>query len=172
VNTPLTTLRAPLESDFDFLASLRNDIELQLLLASRSRPNTAERVREWTTSILSDPHSVFFVIADAATAAPRGYVQLVSMDFVSGVGKLGICLEQSARGQGYARDAMTLLCRYAKDVFGLRKIVLEVLGENARAIAFYEKFGFSRVGTLRGHFYHSGVHHDVLLMERFLRDGS
>ena len=45
---------------------------------------------------------------------------------------------------------------------------LEVLAENTRAIALYEKLDFRHVGTLHAHYLQDNRWHDVVLMERML----
>jgi RimJ/RimL family protein N-acetyltransferase len=168
---PKTLLRQPEERDIIFLLGLRNDVDLQLLLAARPRPNTVERVRAWMSRLLDDPNSVFFVIADHLGEA-CGYVQLSQIDFVSRFGQMGICLSSEARGKGHAADALAILEDYVQAVFDLRKIVLTVLSSNTRAIAFYRKYGFLDVGIHRQHFYSEGTYHDMLVMEKLIGSAS
>jgi RimJ/RimL family protein N-acetyltransferase len=111
---------------------------------------------------------VFFVIASVKDQRPLGYLQLANMDFVHGTADLGICVDEAARGTGCAAEALLLLEEYARDVFNLRKIILRVLASNSRAIAFYRKARYQKVGLHRRHFYQRQVYYDVLIMEKFL----
>ena len=50
-------------------------------------------------------------------------------------------------GKGYGRDTLTHFFQFLKSTFEINKIILEVLGTNARAIFLYEKLGFKKIGT-------------------------
>lgn len=165
----LVVLRQPLPGDIDLLIRLRNDVRLQAALMSIARPSTPRRVEAWLGKRLDDEQGVFFIIAVEETGQACGFIQLVNINFIAGTGTLGICLDESVHGKGHAGDAMRLLEEYAKDAFNLRKITLEVLASNLRAINFYKKLGYTGVGVRREHFYHSGTYHDVALMEKFIR---
>ena len=162
------TLRAPSDDDVAALCALRNDVDLQLLLMSQPRPNTPKRVREWAWRMMEDPHSAFFVIESSGQVA--GFLQIVRMNFLHGTGELGLCLKSDAQGQGVATEALALAENYAREVFNLRKLTLQVLSSNTRAVRFYEKSGFATAGVWQRHFYQRGAFRDVTLMEKFLTD--
>jgi RimJ/RimL family protein N-acetyltransferase len=162
-----TILRAPEPSDLEFLRGLRNDADLQFLLAARPRANSEQRVRDWLARHLDDPQTLFFIIADASRA-PCGYIQLTHIDPIDRHGRLGICLAPAAQGRGHATDALALLEGYARDTFGVRKVVLSVLSTNARAIAFYQANGYLSVGVHKRHVFLKGDFNDLCLMEKLL----
>lgn len=161
-------LRPWCEDDLAVLMRLRNDVALQTQLMAQPRPNSRARVSQWLKDRSERTDGVFFVVAAADDNRVLGYVQLANMDVLHGRGDLGICLDPSAHGRGVAAQTLDLLQGYVTQVFGLRKIVLQVLCSNLRAIAFYEKQGFARVGVLCEHAFLQGSHVDVLLMEKFL----
>lgn len=161
-------LRQFIEGDIELLTSLRNNIELQEMLMAAPRPNSPQRVVEWLSRRLNDPQAVFFVIAQKADNHPIGYVQVTQIDFIHGLGELGVCLEKESQGLGFGAEVLDLLERYLSDVFHLRKLTLKVLLSNARAISLYTKAGFKKVGVYAKHHYYRQDYHDVLLMEKFL----
>jgi diamine N-acetyltransferase len=161
-------LRAWREDDIAMLMRLRNDVALQTQLMTQPRPNSRERVSQWLKDWSERIDGVFFVVAAADDDHVLGYVQLANMDVMHGRADLGICLDPAVHGRGVADQTMELLQSYGIQVFGLRKILLQVLSRNLRAIAFYEKQGFERVGVLREHAFLQGSHTDVLLMEKLL----
>jgi RimJ/RimL family protein N-acetyltransferase len=163
-----TVLRAPIGADTEFLVALRNDLATQMLTMAMPRANSAARVTKWLTTMLDDPRTVFFIIAARASGKARGYLQIRNMDFVHGFGELGICLTPAAQGRGHAREALQLIETYLRDVFALRKIMLQVMSSNSRAISLYLALGYAVVGNQQQHFYQSGTYHDVTLMEKFL----
>jgi RimJ/RimL family protein N-acetyltransferase len=90
------------------------------------------------------------------------------MDTVSGHARLGIAVAEARRRRGFGRDALDLVARYLREVFALRKVVLEVQAENTAAISLYHSAGYTDVGIHAEHFYFDGVFHDVAVMERRL----
>jgi diamine N-acetyltransferase len=164
-------LRPPNPADREMLYLLRNDMTLQLALMTTPRPNSQSRVDQWVDSLLGDPYSLFFVIANRDSGEGIGFIQLRQLDLLHGFGRLGICLLPQVRGKGFAGSAIAALERYAQDVFRIRKIILEVLTTNTTAVRCYEKAGYAHVGVLRSHHYQAGGYHDVLIMERLLGGG-
>ncbi len=161
-------LRPPVEADMQFLYRLRNDIDLQLTLLSRPRANSQARVAAWVEKRMSEETSLFFLIAEKESESACGFIQLTNIDPVNGTGSLGICVDRDHMGGGYAHEALSLFEGYVSSVFNLRKVTLEVLSGNERAIAFYRKEGFSVAGVWTQHVYQAGEFHDVTLMEKLL----
>lgn len=64
-------------------------------------------------------------------------------------GGLGITLLPAARGRGLGPDAIRVLLRYAFRDRGLHRVQLEVLADNAPAIAAYRRVGFVEDGRRR-----------------------
>lgn len=164
----LVTLRAPQPGDRPVLKALRNDVPLQIQLMAEPRPNGDAQVDAWLERRLSEPDTLFAVIAEAGSDQAAGFCQLTNVDRLHGRADLGICLAASARGRGYAAEAIRLLERHAQEVLGLRKVVLKVLSTNEAARRLYAKVGYRTVGVLRAHFRHAGVYHDVEIMEHML----
>ncbi len=161
-------LREWRESDIAQLLPLRNDVPMQLQLMTRPRPNSVASVRDWLIGKSKQSEVVLFVIASQADDSVLGYLQLNQIDAVNRHASLGICLASSAQGQGHGRAACEAAFSYASETLCLRKITLEVLAENTRAIALYEKLDFRHVGTLHAHYLQANRWHDVVLMERML----
>lgn len=161
-------LREWRETDIAQLASLRNDIELQAMLMARARPNTEGRVRAWLEEYSSRDDMVFFVVAATDSDVVHGYIQVAGIDRWSGIGKLGICLGELSQGKNIAAIACRLLEGYLLSTLALRKLILEVLASNGRAVAFYTKSGYRQVGVMKAHFQGGSEFQDVVIMERFL----
>lgn len=167
INGERLRLREPRDADVSVLAELRNDLEVQRLLLSRGRPNSSSRVQAWIDRTSNAEDAVFFVVADDRDAA-LGFVQVTGLDVVNGYGRLGIAIADVARGVGVGREAIQLVGRYVREVFNLRKLVLEVAASNEAAIAAYESVGFRRVGVLVDHVVYGGIATDVVVMEWML----
>ncbi len=161
------TLREWQETDLAALAALRNNVDLQRLLMSQARPNSIDRVRQWLVDRSSREDMLFFVIADLADL-PVGYAQVKGIERFHGHGELGVCLSEAVHGLGIAGEACRLLEEYLRTTLAIHKLTLKVLAGNDRAIAFYGKLGFRKVGVLEQHFRDGQTRHDVLVMERLL----
>lgn len=161
-------LRAWKDTDLPKLTALRNDLDLQAQLMTQPRPNSVARVVRWLQEKSEKPDGVFFVVVERASDAPLGYLQIHQMDMQNRHCGLGICLATEAQGKGYGHEALTLVEHYVRQIFGMRKIMLEVLQSNAPAIRFYERHGFEKVGVMKVHFQVGGSYADVLIMEKFV----
>lgn len=88
-----------------------------------------------------------------------------SMGRRSNVGELGIQIwERENVGKGYGRDALTVFLDWAFFVQNFRKICLDTLAANERAIRCYTAVGFREEGRLREHEWYNGRYDDLVLM--------
>lgn len=162
-------LRAWSAGDLPALQLMRNDLRLQRQLMTQPRSNSLDQVKDWLTARTKSADAVFFIIACKSSDQAAGFVQVVGMDLMNGVGKLGICIAPESQGKGYGGETVTLLESYLRDVFRLRKLTLEVLAENVVALGMYTKHGYREVGRLREHFFTGGSYDDVVIMEKMIR---
>ncbi|MFN4355705.1 GNAT family N-acetyltransferase [Parvibaculum sp.] len=163
-------LRAPGAGDKVELGSMRRDTALQHLLLAYPDTETSIDLDHWLERRTSDPKGAFFVVADIETDKCLGFVQLTNVHGKGRHGALGIAISRAVQGRGVGRQAVTLLLDYAKETMGLRKVELEVMYENDRAIQLYRSLGFNEVGVRREHYFNGTSWHDVLLMEIFLEE--
>jgi RimJ/RimL family protein N-acetyltransferase len=68
------------------------------------------------------------------------------------------------RGRGYGADTLRTLCRFAFGSMNLAKVELEVLADNDRAVALYERLGFVREVHRRNALWVGGAWRDEYLM--------
>lgn len=78
-----------------------------------------------------------------------------------------VYLQAFYRGQGKAEDLMKALEAHAL-TNGITQLELEVSAENPKAIQFYERMGFQRIGLIPAGFKHHGREMDQVLMMRRL----
>jgi len=72
--------------------------------------------------------------------------------------------EADARGQGHGTEAMRLLLSYLFRHMGLHRVSLQVLANNAAAIASYRKCGFREEGRDREAVFQDGIWVDTVRM--------
>lgn len=100
---------------------------------------------EWLRRVYTSPDSRHFAIV-LHSGRHIGNVSLHSIRWEEGTAEVGIVLgEKDCWGQGYGPEALRLLVRYAFEELGLRKLVLHVHRENARALRAYRKVGFREI---------------------------
>lgn len=106
-----------------------------------------------------------FVIADPQTEDYIGQVSLDGIDWKNRVGTVGIVIaEPACWGQGYGREALKLLIRFAFQEMNLNRLQLEVYDFNERAYRSYRACGFREEGRLRERQYKNGRYVDVIVM--------
>ena len=86
-----------------------------------------------------------------------------------GFAYLGIGLGREHWNKGYGQDAVRTLVGYGFRHLALRRISLEVLADDPRAVGAYRKVGFVEEGRLRQRDWVDGAYHDSLVMP-ILRD--
>jgi RimJ/RimL family protein N-acetyltransferase len=96
-----------------------------------------------------------------------GIVNLVNISWIGHNGEIGslAIFDPEVWGKGYGSDAMKVILDMAFSVLNLYNVYLYVAGFNNRAIAFYEKLGFTKQGRIREMAYRNGVRYDVIVMD-------
>lgn len=155
-------------NDLPSLTALRNDVVLQGQLLGRPRGSTSEQVQQWLEGFKNDPQSIFLVITDKSDVM-LGFIQIKNVDTLNRSAEMGIGMLGQKTGKGLGTESIQLIAQYLKHNWNLRKIVLQVRSDNARAIAAYKKSGFSSCGQYREHVFIEGQWRDIMLMELFLQ---
>ena len=124
---------------------------------------------EWYNSILKDSSNknVYFGIEDKLNKELVGIIFLSKINMIHQTCWLGIFLgEESARGKGFGKEAVSLIVNYAFTNLNLRKVSLEVVKTNKNAITVYKKLGFDIEGNLKNNVWIDNNLHDVLIMSK------
>lgn len=162
----LVALR-PLEpSDLERTLKWHNDPKLYENLEGTFRPVSRQAEAEWLQRVSGwAADALNWAICVTENGQHIGNIYLKNIDWVSRHGELHIFLgEEAQRGKGYGAAAVRLLVGYATGQLGLRRIHLQVLSDNIRAIRVYEKCGFVKEGLLKEHVFKQGAFKDLVLM--------
>jgi putative acetyltransferase len=81
-------------------------------------------------------------------------------------GSVGVMVHDAFQGPGVGRALLEALLAIADDHLGLVRVELDVVADNERAIALYERLGFAHEGRKRQAVYRRGGYVDVLIMGR------
>lgn len=79
---------------------------------------------------------------------------------------IGISVADEWQGKGVGRALMQAGIDLADNWLNILRLELEVYADNEAAIRLYEKFGFTREGTLRQHAFRDGQYIDSAVMAR------
>lgn len=125
-----------------------NTAELYYYLPDLLLPRTAAQLQilmdDWNDGKRN------FVFACRAGEETLGLVSLSDLDAAAGSAEAGIVITEPAwRGQGLAREALTLLLDYAFGDLRLHRIFARVAVENHKSLALFENLGFVREGRMR-----------------------
>jgi RimJ/RimL family protein N-acetyltransferase len=105
--------------------------------------------------------ATFAVDVDGSLA---GRASLFGVDDLARTGEVGLLLLPEHRGQGLGQDVLRVLLRYAFRSRNLRRVHLQTLASNERALGAYRAVGFVEEGRLREHAWVEGAYEDVVLM--------
>jgi len=103
-----------------------------------------------------------FLIIETLDGQLIGNIATFDCDRRVGTFKYSIVLQRAHWGQGYAREAVTLLLRYYFRELRYQKVTILIYSFNDRSIRFHERFGFIPEGRLRRVVYTHGTHYDEL----------
>lgn len=79
--------------------------------------------------------------------------------------EVGIVLLEKYRGQGYASEALRLLCEYAFDFLCLNQLTSHISTENKNSLLLFQSCGFVPCGTLKRWWNVGGDFQDVVLLQ-------
>lgn len=159
------TLRAMERADIQRWHQLVNgDVELYTLGMGSWTPRSLEAI-EQRFAQSSDPDKPWFMIDAGGSVIGTCGLKHWSWNRELGVAELGISiLDPDFLGQGYGREAVALLLDWGFRLHNWRRIYLETLASNERAIRAYQACGFVQEGVMRESDYYNGAYVDVVIM--------
>lgn len=162
----LVRLRPIGRADLPRIAAWQQDPSLfDTLVGPHHAVTEDEAVRWMERHWFGDPGQIRMAICRAADGAHIGNAYLLDIDRTYRSASFGIFLGRAAdRGRGYGREAVLLTLERAFEVEGLRRVALDVLAANDRAIRLYRSCGFREEGVSREAAWKGGRWVDVLRM--------
>lgn len=156
--------------DLEGFWELCNDLEVESRASGwRPVPTTMAEVEARFDKRQEDPPTDRVFLTIEVDGEFVGRLDLWGIDEHSRVAQLGISIRRQDWGKGYGQDAVRTAVAYAFRHLNLRKICLEVLADDERAVGSYRAAGFVEEGRLRRHQWFDGDYRDALVMAA-LRD--
>ncbi|MFH0815664.1 MAG: GNAT family protein [Methanobacteriota archaeon] len=133
-------LRPMKDSDYEYFASLKNDLRTQAWNQRTPMCRTAQQMKEHYETERKKPHTGDFSIEtlDGALVGTIGYGE----DPPRLAAHVGVITGMEHWGKGYALEAHELLLRFLFEERGIQVVRLWTQSGNERGIAAAEKIGF------------------------------
>ena len=167
LQTDRLQLRAPELTDLDFLFHIENDTRQWCVSACKtpySRYLLQQYIETNTHDIYADKQ-VRLMIEDHTRGVLVGAVDLFDFSPADRRAEIGLVIDHAARGRGYARAVLPLLCQYAQHVLGLHQIYAYIFEDNAPARTIFRDYGFTHVATLPDWVFSEGKYINVCLYQ-------
>jgi RimJ/RimL family protein N-acetyltransferase len=145
------------ESDLPFLQRLVNDPRIRGTLGS-VLAYTERGQREWYDSL--GPSDLPFLVC--VDGDPVGYVALEDYFPAWANAEAVGYVDPDHWGEGYATEALSLLCEHAFSTLGLHRLYASAQATNGGSRQVLDRNGFTEEGRMREHAYVSGERVDVL----------
>ncbi len=164
-------LRPQKRDDLPRVWQFTNDPEFKRLIGDWPfEPQSLERLEARFEARLQEGERDGPRFAIEADGQYIGHATLYDISEATGVCWVSIGIGDSAyQGHGYGREALRLLLDYAFRIRNLRRVCLNVMATNERAIRAYRGLGFVEEGRLRQHAWDGERYQDELCMG-LLRD--
>ena len=155
----------PIENrDLKVLNKWKNDYEIFKYLGGGFQPQSINEQEKYISNLINNSVTSKRFIIDNGEAI--GMVGLYDINFINRNCDLGIYIgEKSEQGKGYAKETMDLILDFAFNNLNLKKIKLNVVNANNKAINLYNSLGFKEVGILKEERFINGKFEDVKIME-------
>lgn len=165
-------LRAVDAGDLEFIHACENDRTLWHLGAT-VQPFSREVVLEFIASAAHDIWTTkqLRLMIESLDGKTIGTIDLFDLDPKNQRVGVGILIAgEEHRRQGFAKDALTVLCAYCFDVLGLHQVYCHVAVDNTASIALFRSVGFEVCGTLRDWVRNGRTFTDAVVMQKMAMD--
>jgi RimJ/RimL family protein N-acetyltransferase len=161
-------LRARTPDDADHLHTLWSDVDTQLSASDQPYvPRSAAAIRARIERDLGEAvdrtGDVWLTAESVGDGAFIGTAGLWGLSSYEHLAHLAVTLLPAARGQGYGRDLVGLLCGYGFRLRNLRRLELETLATNTPMRRAAEANGFVLEGTQRERAYDGAGYGDLAI---------
>ena len=139
-----------------------NDPAVNRFLETRFLPQSLESLQAYWHSHRDDPSSPWFAICLASEGRHIGNIKLGPIHWLHRRADLSIFIGDCACwGQGYASEAIAMVCDWAFGELDLHKLNAGIYAGNFGSRRAFEKCGFELEGTLRQEVVSAGERLDV-----------
>ncbi len=160
-------LRAMEPEDLAVLYKIENDPAMWAV-SSFTVPYSRYTLKEYLSLSQNDifaDKQLRLMIAAREDGRVVGTVDITDFVPLYNRGAVGIAILASEQGQGYATEALQLLCDYALGFLRLRQLYAHIPVSNEASLRLFEKAGFVRCGLLREWICREGRFEDAVMVQ-------
>lgn len=168
ITDTLICLRAVEPSDIHLLYDIENDnapADLSPYPAPVSRYMIEQYIAAYTADF-NDAGELRLIIARADDGLGIGTLDITDYDRRNRHAYVGIAVLPQYRRQGFAFEALSLLCSVARDRFGLHQLAAIVAADNDPSMRLFRKAGFKSCGRLRSWISRAATYADAIIFQR------
>ncbi|MDR0988263.1 MAG: GNAT family N-acetyltransferase [Prevotellaceae bacterium] len=161
-------LRAMEPEDLAVVCAMENDPG-QWAVSNFTVPYSLYAMRhylEHSQNNLFSDLQVRMVIACANTNEVIGVIDICDFSPVHQRAEAGIVIQKKFQHNGYAREALLLLCDYAFGFLYLKQLTAHIALDNETSLRLFESCGFTQCGLLKAWLFVEGDFKDVVLLQR------
>lgn len=164
-------IRKAIPDDAKSVAAVINSVILEEKYTALTNPFTAEEERAFIAG-LCDRSALFVAEIDREIVG----IQVIEPDALAAytdsmqhVATIGTWIHANFRGRKIGQLLAEASFRFAQ-AKDFKKIAIQVIADNTRALRFYGNLGFQKIGTAKKHVRLAGKFRDVCYLEKFLKE--
>ncbi len=162
-------LRTIEPADADLLLAWENDPS-NWKVSNTLVPFSKELIKQYvnTAQDIYSVKQIRFIICKNDDDQEVGAVDLFDFDPKHQRAGIGILIHSDSQNNGYAHEALSLIENYALQQVGIRNLYCNILEDNPKSIALFEKSKFIKIGHKSNWFNDKGAWLDELMYQKEL----
>jgi diamine N-acetyltransferase len=163
-------LRAPDIADLELIHRWENDLEVRVVSDFR-QPVSEFAVEQYILSCSTDPWQsgqLRLMAAKRSDNVVIGHLDLFDLDAMHRRAGIGILIEPSERGKGYAAEMLRLTIGWCRNHLELYQLWCQITLPNDSSMKLFTGEGFLHTGTKKEWLRRNREWHDVAFMQKTL----
>ena len=164
-------LRAIEPEDLDFLFKWENCVDIwqeSNTLAPYSRFAIKEFIEKSLTENVFDVGQIRLMICSLPDNSVVGTADIFDIDVINSRAAVGLLIDNNQRGKGYAKEALDILCEYAKETLLLNQLYVHIATDNTSCLNLFAKSDFEKSGVLKSWIKAKDGYKDVFVFQKML----
>ena len=164
-------LRAIEPEDLDFLFKWENCVDIwqeSNTLAPYSRFAIKEFIEKSLTENVFEVGQIRLMICSLPDNSVVGTADIFDIDIINSRAAVGLLIDNNQRGKGYAKEALDILCEYAKETLLLNQLYVHIATDNTSCLNLFAKSDFKKSGALKSWIKVKDGYKDVFVFQKML----
>lgn len=164
-------LRALEPEDLEFLFKWENCIDIwqeSNTLAPYSRFAIKEFIERSLNENVFEVGQIRLMICSTQNDSVIGTADIFDIDAMNSRAAIGLLIDGSYRGKGYAKEALDLLCDYARNTLLLNQLYVHIATDNTSCLNLFDRSDFEKCGTLKSWIKTRDGYKDVFVYQKIL----